>query len=195
MEPNKTYHIYTHANGNENLFRIPENFRFFLKRYHDFVSPVADTYAYCLMPNHVHFLVNYKTEDALVATFGKFETFQKLETRISKQWVNLFSSYTQAFNKMYSRSGSPFAPNFKRKEIANQEYFKNVILYIHQNPIRHGFVSSLAEWPWTSFQAMLIDLPTRLKRKEVLELFGNSSEYIRFHNQPIPKEVMAEISA
>ena len=195
MEPHKAYHIYTHANGSESLFKCAENFRFFLKRYHDFISPAADTYAYCLMPNHVHFLVKYKTDEMLISIFGKLETFQKLEARISKQWANLFSSYTQAFNKMYSRSGSLFAPNFKRKEISNREYFKNVMLYIHQNPIHHGFANNLTDWPWTSFQAMLVDMPTQLKRKEVLELFGNSSDYVRFHNQPIPKEVMAEISA
>jgi putative transposase len=89
MEPEKVYHIYTHANGSESLFKSPENFRFFLKRYHDFISPVADTYAYCLMPNHVHFLVKYKTEEMLVSTFGKFETFQKFD----EKFYNLFGHY------------------------------------------------------------------------------------------------------
>jgi putative transposase len=54
MEPKKTYHIYTHANGSENLFQTNENFRYFLKRYEEYIPPVADTLAWCLMPNHLH---------------------------------------------------------------------------------------------------------------------------------------------
>ena len=212
MNPDKTYHIYTRANGDEGLFKIPENFRYFLKRYHDFITPIADTYAYCLMPNHVHFLLRIKTQSEIVKlstdqTSKVFknlgglslesvnESNQKFSKFLSQQFSNLFNAYSKAFNKMYSRKGSLFAPNFKRKEITSQEYFKNVVIYIHQNPIRHGFAEKLTDWPWTSYQAILVDLPTHLKRKEILELFSNSIEYIHLHNHPIPKEIMAKIGA
>ena len=66
MEAGKQYHIYTHANGFENLFRSDENYRYFLERYEHFAPSVADTYAYCLMPNHIHFLVCIKTEKELL---------------------------------------------------------------------------------------------------------------------------------
>ncbi|MCX8489601.1 MAG: transposase, partial [Cyclobacteriaceae bacterium] len=133
MEPGKLYHLYTHANGFENLFQSKENYLFFLKRYKHFISPVASTWAYCLMPNHIHFLVEIKTELEIESTFGKFETFQRLEARISKQFANLFSSYTQAYNKMYSRKGSLFIPNFKREEANDEGYISNIIVYIHRN--------------------------------------------------------------
>ena len=42
MEAGKHYHICTHANGFENLFQSAENYRYFLKRYEHFISPVAD---------------------------------------------------------------------------------------------------------------------------------------------------------
>ena len=38
MAPNRLYHLYTHANGSENLFRSDENFRYFLKRYKEFTT-------------------------------------------------------------------------------------------------------------------------------------------------------------
>ncbi|MFN7258805.1 MAG: hypothetical protein ACK5TU_02800 [Cyclobacteriaceae bacterium] len=38
MLPGRTYHLYTHANGSENLFRSDENFRYFLKRYKEFTT-------------------------------------------------------------------------------------------------------------------------------------------------------------
>jgi putative transposase len=185
MEPGKLYHIYNHANGFENLFRTDENYRYFLKRYAHFISPVADTWVYCLMPNHLHFLVQIKEENEIAETFGKFQTFQKLEARISKQFANLFSSYTQAFNRMYDRKGSLFIPNFKREEITDDIYISNVIVYIHRNPVHHGFVKNMADWPWSSYLAMLTDKPTALKREEVLKWFGNLEEFLKFHQLPM----------
>ena len=44
MHPELTYHLYTHANGFENLFQSAENYRYFLKRYEHFIPAVADTF-------------------------------------------------------------------------------------------------------------------------------------------------------
>jgi REP element-mobilizing transposase RayT len=181
MEPGKFYHIYNHANGSENLFRSDENYRYFLSRYAHFINTVADTYVYCLMPNHIHFLARIKSEAELESTFRKFETFQKLEARISKQFANLFSSYTQAFNKMYKRRGSLFIPNFKRPEITDNTYLTSVIVYIHFNPVNHRFTNNLASWPWSSYRTILSDKTTSIKRDEVLKWFGNRDEFLKFH--------------
>ena len=181
MEPGKFYHLYNHANGSENLFRSQENYRYFLSRYKHFIDPIADTYSYCLMPNHIHFLVQLKNEVALEATFGKFETFQKLEAKLSKQFANLFSSYTQAYNKMYSRRGSLFIPNFKRSEITDDTYLTTVIVYIHRNPVHHGFTIDWTKWRWSSYQTILSEKPTSLKREEVLKWFGNKDEFFKLH--------------
>jgi putative transposase len=112
MEPGKSYHIYNRANGNESLFRSDENFRYFLQRYAHFITDVADTYAYCLMPNHIHFLVKIKSLAELEESFKYYSETSKvsknlgglsLEKRISQQFSNLFNSYTKAFNRMYCR--------------------------------------------------------------------------------------------
>lgn len=63
----RVYHIYTHANGNENLFLNDENFNFFLKKYSTHIHPIADTYAYCLMPNHIHLMIRMKTQKQVVS--------------------------------------------------------------------------------------------------------------------------------
>ena len=62
IEADKIYHIFNHAVGNENLFRKEDNFIYFLKKYHEHISPVADTFAYCLMPNHFHILLRMKNQ-------------------------------------------------------------------------------------------------------------------------------------
>lgn len=65
LEPENTYHIYNRANGNEQLFLSDDNYRYFLKKYNEYISPIVDTFCYCLMPNHFHFLVRVKKEAVL----------------------------------------------------------------------------------------------------------------------------------
>ena len=190
MDAEKIYHIYNHANGHENLFREKDNYRFFLQQWDKYISPIAKTYAYCLMPNHIHFLIktrsieevrmNFGFED--VKPFGKFEAFQKL---VSKQFSNLYSSYAQAFNKMYNRKGSLFSPNFKRKEITSEEYLKTLVCYIHRNPIHHGFCADFKEWEHSSYHAYLSDKPSKIKRTYILGIFDGKENFIEAHQQEI----------
>ena len=78
MEPGCYYHIYNHANGNEDIFLEAENYRWFLHQYNIYVSPVAETCAYCLLPNHFHFLIKLKDANKLLQTFPKFWNFGKV---------------------------------------------------------------------------------------------------------------------
>jgi hypothetical protein len=52
LVPGLTYRVYTRADGSEKLFRFAKNYRFFMEKYQPYISPVADTFCYCLMPNH-----------------------------------------------------------------------------------------------------------------------------------------------
>ncbi len=195
MQPEKSYHIYTHANGFENLFLSDENYRYFLQRYEYFIPSIADTLAYCLMPNHIHFLVSIKSEKLLLELYrnkypekeipATLRGFKTLEEFIIRQFSHLFNSYTQAFNKMYKRRGSLFIHSFKRKEIESDQQLTNTIHYIHVNPVHHGFVKNISDWPWSSYQILLNDNPTMLKREEILAWFGNRVEFERFHQQVI----------
>lgn len=146
------YHIYNHANGDDNLFCEEENYSFFLRKYHQHIDIIADNLAWCLMPNHFHLLVKIKSAEGIAAACLNFETLGKLEQRsafLSKQFSNFFGSYTQAFNKVYKRRGSLFVKNFKRKEVLDDDYLRRLILYIHLNPVKHGFVKEINRWPWS----------------------------------------------
>ena len=185
LYPGTCYHIYNHANGDDNLFREVENYRFFLQQYERYIPPVADTYAYCLMPNHFHLLVRIKEAEMLLPAFPKFQTLEMLEGSnfISKQFSNLFSSYTQAFNKMHGRRGSLFMKNFKRKEIHVDKYFGNAIAYVHLNAIKHGFIKEVGDWQWTSYHHYLHQQPYQLlNRQPVLEWFGGVECLKSFHD-------------
>ena len=64
-KPYKYYHIYNHTNGFGNIFKSDENYRFFLEKHKLYISPVAGTFAYCLIPNHFHLLIKIKSEEEL----------------------------------------------------------------------------------------------------------------------------------
>jgi len=187
MQPDTYYHIYNRANGSENLYRSNENYRYFLRQYAKYIEPIADTYAYCLMPNHFHFLVKIKSFlelDRWVETEEPSKSSKPLEGLLSLQFSHLFNSYTQAFNRQHGRKGSLFSPNFKRKEIDSDEYLLKVIHYIHHNPVHHGFVNELSNWPFSSYNSVILNKPTLVRREEVIALFDNIDNFIYCHSHP-----------
>lgn len=196
--PENFYHIFNHSNGSELLFREYKNYNFFLEKYEMYIDTVADTYAYCLMPNHFHLLVGVKNDEDILSFmtktkfFKKYKTMANLESKerlqslfISKQFSRLFSSYTQSFNREYSRMGSLFIKNFKRKQINKESYFIRLINYIHFNPVNHGFVDQPGKWKFSSYNDILSDKPSILKRDFVLETFGGISNFISCHSNPM----------
>jgi hypothetical protein len=57
------FHIYNRGIDSCNIFAEPENFDYFLDLYDKNISPVADTYAWALMPNHFYLLVKIKNRN------------------------------------------------------------------------------------------------------------------------------------
>ncbi|MBN1978783.1 MAG: hypothetical protein JW918_15405, partial [Anaerolineae bacterium] len=99
----------------------------------------------------------------------------------TQQFSNLFNSYAKSINKAYGRTGSLFQKRFGRIPVTSDAYFAALVRYIHFNPQKHGFVSDFREYPYSSYQMMLSDQATRLKRNEILEWFGDKVAFVKFH--------------
>lgn len=178
LEPESTYHIYNRANGSEKLFLSRENYRFFMEKYSLYISPVAETFCYCLLPNHFHFLLRIKPETELRAAFPKIKSLEKLP---SKCFSNLFCSYTQAFNKQQRRMGSLFMKNFKRKRVQSASYLMKLVQYIHLNPVEAGLCSSPEEWPHSSYGDIISDKESILAKEELLSWFDDVDNFESMH--------------
>lgn len=76
--------------------------------------------------------------------------------------------------------------NYERKEISNEKYFSRLILYIHNNPVHHGFVEDAFKYPWTSYESIISEKPTKLKRQEVISSF-NDLDNFKFSHQRYSK--------
>jgi putative transposase len=184
------YHLFNHANGRENLFVEEKNYAFFLEKLSKHILPVCKIFSYCLMPNHFHLVLQVRYEEELQKLWQKpgsqtIFTQKQLELKISKSFANLFSSYTQSFNKVYNRMGSLFIPSMKMEEITDINHFCKAIHYSHANPVHHGFTKKIEDWPNSSYKIFLSKGATKLEREYVLEMFGGMDAFIKYHNQPI----------
>ena len=70
FETDCVFHVYNHGNADDLIFKEDTNYAFFLKRYRKYIPAIGDTLAYCLMPNHFHFLIKVKSHRELIKFAG-----------------------------------------------------------------------------------------------------------------------------
>lgn len=187
------YHIYNRGNNRENIFIEERNYAYFLTLYAKYITPLADTYAYCLLRNHFHLLVRVRTEDELIAQPNpkRLRDPSGLSPNLfdpSQQFGKLFDAYAKSINKAYHRTGSLFQHPFSRIRVTSDEYFAHLILYIHFNPQKHGFVEDFRDYPYSSYDALLSNNPTKLARDRVIEWFSGIPAFIAAHEKPVDEK-------
>jgi REP element-mobilizing transposase RayT len=158
LEPGKYYHVYNRAKNGDPLFEGEEAYRFFLKLYQAHICPIAETYAYCLLSDHLHFLIRIR-EDA--------------DGGLYKPFALLFNGYTKGYNKHNEKEGKVFKFKLKRKEIKSTPYFLEMIRYVNQNPWRHGVAGHPANYRFSSFRATMTNGPTLIAKEQVQSYFGS----------------------
>jgi len=192
---NRFYHVYNRTVDLKPMFCSKENRRYFLRQYNKYLGDVVDTYAYNLLGNHFHILI-------LTASKKQLDEF-KIKNRIKESWSEhdiishqfkkFFQSYAMAFNKQQQRVGTLFQTPFKRALIDNQKYLLNTIAYIHQNGQHHGLVDDFRDWEWSSYNSLLGDKETKLKRIETLKLFGSLDAFYDSNNQLVNGKEFLEL--
>ncbi|HUG33662.1 MAG TPA: hypothetical protein VMJ90_02745 [Anaerolineales bacterium] len=196
--PGMYYHIYNRGNNSENLFLEKRNYPYFLSLYEKHITPVADTFAHCLLRNHFHFSVRIKTEEEYLAQQSSriLKTQEDLNPKKfnpPQNFSNLFNAYAKAINKAYGRTGSLFEERFGRIPVTNDSYFTTLIFYIHYNPQKHGFVDDFRDWKWSSYHALIGIEETTLKRDEVLSMFDGRKGFEKFHQGMMDEKKLVKL--
>lgn len=166
--PDTIFHIYNQGNNRQPIFFKDENYLFFLRKMRKHLLPYGDFLAYCLMPNHFHWLfyvrhisigVTSSHPDTMI-TSGRVMT-------LNESIGILLRSYTRAINKQENRSGSLFREETKAKDgwipplITDTDYKKyrfgaasdygyQCFLYIHNNPVEAHLVLKPEDWVYSS---------------------------------------------
>jgi hypothetical protein len=156
--PDNLYHVYNQGNNKQQIFSVNEDYLIFLRLARNLIDPNSEIIAYCLMPNHFHFLLY--TDERINATIKQGNLLLDVLTNAFRK---LLSGYTRIYNTRNAKSGSLFRQKTKYKYLSNsnithrlsynlQDYYFNCFQYIHQNPLRAGLVSKLEDWEFSSFR-------------------------------------------
>ncbi len=179
LSPGTFYHIFNRGINRENIFLEHRNYEYFMLLYNKYITPIADTFAYCLLGNHFHLLVYIRPLKDLPNQVD--ESTQLRGFNSSKQFSILFNTYAKSLNNLYQRTGSLFQHPFRRVEIMSQAHLIQVVRYIHQNPQKHGLVDDFRKWNYSSYKVILRNDLTFVKRATVLEWFCDRHCYEEIH--------------
>jgi REP element-mobilizing transposase RayT len=136
LVPGEYYHIFNRGDNRENIFNVEKNYHHFPKLYAKYVSPIADTFAYCLLRNHFHFLIRIKEE----LDSHSLRDLVGLNPALHFAFSRLFNAYTKSINIVSDRRDSLFEKSFKWIQITSDAHLLQLVAYIHKNPQNHSFV-------------------------------------------------------
>lgn len=162
LEPGRLYHIYTRPNSTS----ITPNI--FLKNYITTIEPIAETFAYCLLPDHIHFVVRPRTFDEQIAWW--MQDGESMDAFDPKDVVAQFQK---------------FHPNLCAIPIQAHLDCLHLIRYVHQNPVLHGVTDQFQVYKWSSYQTLKSERSTRLQRETVLQWFYTPEWFEEIHWVPV----------
>ena len=181
--PDTHYHVCHHANSEELLFRSDENYRYLLRLTVKYICPVANVLAYCLMPNHFHLLIRTCGLETLQDKMRQKPKTESPDSFLIQQFSNLCNAYSKAFNRLYNRRGALFRRTLQRKHITNDRQLLNTLIYIHQNPVHHGFTPNWEDWQYSSVHNYLTEKPGNVSTKDIYQKIGTKLEFRKMHEE------------
>ena len=159
------YHVYNRGCNREVIFADSDNYLFLLRKIKIYLRhyPLS-IIAYCLMPNHYHFLLRPETNNAVPHFIQR-----------------LFNSYVQAFNRQQNRSGTLFEGRVKSVWVDSEAYVMHLCRYIHLNPVTTRLVKQPKDWPYSNYLDWIGERDGTLKDEAFIqEHFPMPGEYERF---------------
>jgi REP element-mobilizing transposase RayT len=156
------YHLYNRGARRITIFREEKNYHFVLFRIKHYCAALdLSLIAYCLMPNHYHFLIRQNGE----------QPAGLLPQRV-------FNSYSKAYNVLYGHSGTLFERRYQANHVDNDVYLRHLCQYIHANPVKDGIVAQLEAWPFSNFLEWVgLRRGTLVNHEFVAIYFGGPERY------------------
>lgn len=159
---NEYYHIYNRGSEKRTIFQSPRDYNNFLTRTKEKAEKYSiDILAYCLMPNHFHFLLKQVSDIPLTRFMNAIQL-----------------GHAKYFNTKYERIGPLFQGRFKAKLIDNKEYLLHLSAYIHRNP-----VNFLREYPYSSYREYINPEKRNVSKTDViLSYFSKTNSKLSYED-------------
>ena len=158
------YHIVLRGINQQQIFEDSEDYNKFLQVLKD-SKAISEfkIFAYCLMGNHIHLLIQEQKEP-----------IEQIMKRIATRFVYWY-------NIKYQRVGHLFQDRFKSEPVEDDAYFLTVLRYIHQNPLKAGLCKSINGYEYSSYNAYF-------EKSDLIDgefVFGiiSKDEFVRFNNE------------
>jgi len=164
-ESGEYYHFYNRGAHRATIFREPKNYIYVLEKMKLYMRKYQITViAYVLMPNHYHFFVRQDGENP---------------ARFLSQYT--FNSYSKAYNRLYSHTGTLFEDSYKVKLIQTESHLLHLCRYIHGNPVKDGLVADPTDWQYSNYLEWIGERNGSLFGPEfVKEYFSSPEDYREF---------------
>jgi len=155
--PDALYHITSRGDRREDIYEDEGDRVAFLDLFGSVITQFNWLcYAYCLMDNHYHLLV--QTPDA----------------NLSKGMRQLNGVYTQSYNRKHNKTGHLFQGRYQAILVDEDAYLLELSRYIVLNPVKANMVIQASDWEWSSYRATTekILVPEWLSINHVLSQFS-----------------------
>ena len=162
--PGLLYHVIVRGNQRRKTFRSDDDYQAYLDRLEKYRAQCrVRIYAYCLMPNHVHLLV------------------ETGPTPLAKFMQGLQQSYTQYFNRSYRKVGHLFQGRYKAIICERDQYLLALVRYIHLNPVRAKLATRPERYAYSGHNSYLRNGTAKIVEvRPILKLLGGKKAYERF---------------
>ncbi len=195
------YHLYNRGNNKEIIFHDEQDYRAFLFRLglafgikKDDLNKCEITkslksrvrigglkssdfklHAFCLMPNHIHLLIEQCEDES-----------------ISKLLLKVSTSFSKYINIKYKRVGHVFQDRFKSVKMETNPQLMLISSYIHMNPVKDSIINKPENYKWSSYSDFIEDRDNSIIHKDFLiEIFGNKNNFVK-ENTKLYKKIVSK---
>ena len=171
--PHVAHHIIQRGNYKQSVFNRESDFKKYCEWFKEYAEKYGvQTYAYCLMTNHVHFIVMPRTEDGLARVFN-----------------TLHMRYAQYINKRKGVTGHLWQGRFFSC-LLDETHLYRAIRYVERNPVRAKMTSEAWGYKWSSASEHIGEGRGLIFLKQSLEMSKSEwKEYLKEPDQEMADEI------
>jgi putative transposase len=165
FEENHLFHLFNRGNNREAIFYNEGNYDFFIQKIEKYILPHVDILAWCLMPNHFHFMIEvlnveingYELNDAIgiaLRSYARAINIQEHRVGSLFQTGTRAQNLTKPENPLITSRNYFYGPAYIFR-FHKSQYPMKCMEYIHGNPVKAGLVKEPSLWRYSSYNEYL----------------------------------------